>query len=402
MQSGEEKHCFLTSASREQKKSSQVGMQELWGRLLRPLEYSKSACFDDHWKQHTPVAAGLQPGRSRQCLHLSRGRRRRGKEGAAAKPQSSQQLLGGNGRRGTEGRWKRRGSANHGGRGGENGSYFPGKCLGWQGGSCALRAPPPASAHPPRKRAEPKPEARRPAEPAPPQSLRFRGRQVPLAKARVWQVGWVPSSSSPKRGRGRGAVVLTWLVWGGRDGHGSGGRGETGSPGKDRLFRRGAGESRRQGTYSPVSEAAPWMPTRSFSAAAEPPSHYPPPSSAVAAASTSSSAETPRPLHTLSHHAAGEPLPPIRHFRAQAAGSGLALVGAGVCEGGHSKGISVTERYPAQASSRRAPAAILGEGKLPFSLLPCECGRSADVLLHSAARWGRAPDRDRCVLACWC
>lgn len=217
-----------------------------------------------------------------------------------------------------------------GGRGGENGSYFPGRCPGWQGGSRALRAPPPASPHPPRKRAEPKPGARRPAEPAPPHSLRFRGRQVRPATARVWQVGWVPLPSSPKRGRGRGTVTLTWLVWGGRDGHGSGGRGETGSPRKDRLFRRGAGESGRQGTHSPVSEAAPWMPTRSFSAAAEPPSHYPPPSSAVAAASTSSSAETPRPLHTLSHHAAGEPLPPIRHFRAQAARSGQALVGAGV------------------------------------------------------------------------
>ncbi|XP_036982185.2 uncharacterized protein LOC119035058 [Artibeus jamaicensis] len=293
-------------------------MRELWGRLLRPLEYSKSACFGEPWKQHTPVAAGLRPGRSRQCLHLSRGRRRRrGKEEAPAKPQSSPQLPGGNGR-----------------------------CLAWQRGSRALRAPPPASPHPPRKRAEPKPGARRPAEPAPPHSFKFRRRQVPRATARVWQVRWVSSPSSPKRGWGRGAVVLTWLVWGGRDGHGSGGRGETGSPGKDRLFRRGAGESRRQGTHSPVSEAAPWMPTRSFSAAAEPPSHYPPPSSAVAAASTSSSTETPRPLHTLSHHAAGKPRPPTRHFRALAAGSGRALVGAGVCEGGHAEGISVTERLP--------------------------------------------------------
>ena len=121
-------------------------------------------------------------------------------------------------------------------------------------------------------------------------------------------------------------MKLTWFVRGGRDGHGSGARGGTGSPGKDRLFGRGAGESGRQAVHSPVSEAAPWTPTRSFSAAARPPSHYPSPSSAAAAvaatASTSSSAETPRPLHTLSHPAAGEPLPLKRHFRAQVARSG--------------------------------------------------------------------------------
>lgn len=123
---------------------------------------------------------------------------------------------------------------------------------------------------------------------------------------------------------GSGAVALTWLVRGGRDGHGSAARGGTGSPGKDRLFRGEAGESGRQTVHSPVSEAAPWAPTRSFSVAAGPPSHYPPPSSAAAAAAStsSSSAENPRPLHTHSHHAAGEPLPPIRHFRAQVARSG--------------------------------------------------------------------------------
>lgn len=133
---------------------------------------------------------------------------------------------------------------------------------------------------------------------------------------------WVPSSSSPARLGGSGAAALTWFVRGGRDGHGSGARGGTGSPGKDRLFGRRAGESGRQAAPSPVSAAAPWTPTRSFSAAAGPPSHYPPPSSAAAASSASSSAETPRPLHTLSHHAAGEPLPRIRHFRAQVARSG--------------------------------------------------------------------------------
>lgn len=138
-----------------------------------------------------------------------------------------------------------------------------------------------------------------------------------------------PSPLLPPHGRGSGAVALTWLVRGGRDGHGSGARGVTGSPGKDRLVRHGAGDSGRQAVHSPVSEAAPWTPTRSFSAVAGPPSHYPPPSSA-AAASTSSSAETPRPLHTLSHHAAGEPLPPTRHFRAQVARLGP---GAGGCRG---------------------------------------------------------------------
>ena len=170
-------------------------------------------------------------------------------------------------------------------------------------------------------------------------------------------------------------MKLTWFIRGGRDGHGSGARGGTGSPGKDRLFGRGAGESGRQAVHSPVSEAAPWTPTRSFSAAARPPSHYPPPSSAAAAvaatASTSSSAETPRPLHTLSHHAAGEPLPLKRHFRAQVArsGPGAWWVQKGWGVGGHTGGISVTECLPrAQARSCRAPAAILGAGKLPFSL----------------------------------
>ncbi|TKC49938.1 hypothetical protein EI555_013790, partial [Monodon monoceros] len=151
-------------------------------------------------------------------------------------------------------------------------------------------------------------------------------RQVPPARARIRPVSWAGSPILfPPRGWGNGAVALTWLVRGGLDGHGSGARGGTGSPEKDRLFGRGAGESGRQAALSPVSEAAPWTPTRSFSAAARPPSHYPPPSSAAAAAaasSTSSSAETPRPLHTLSHHAAGEPLPPTRHFRAQVARSG--------------------------------------------------------------------------------
>ncbi|XP_022452948.2 pollen-specific leucine-rich repeat extensin-like protein 2 [Delphinapterus leucas] len=193
-----------------------------------------------------------------------------------------------------------------------------------------LRAPPPASPHPPWKRTEP--GARRPAEPAlspqPPAP-----RQVPPARARIRPVSWAGFPILfPPRGWGNGAVALTWLVRGGLDGHGSGARGGTGSPEKNRLFGRGAGESGRQAALSPVSEAAPWTPTRSFSAAARPPSHYPPPSSAAAAAaasSTSSSAETPRPLHTLSHHAAGEPLPPTRHFRAQVARSGPGAGNAG-------------------------------------------------------------------------
>nr|XP_054100866.1 uncharacterized protein LOC128929618 [Callithrix jacchus] len=139
-----------------------------------------------------------------------------------------------------------------------------------------------------------------------PCSPRLRGGQVLPARVRVWLVGRARSLHPLSRAQlGEEATALTWLLRGGRDGHGSGARGGTGSQGKDRLFRRGTGESGRPAARSPVSAAAPWAPTQSFSAAAGPPSHYPPPSSAAAAASTSS-AETPRPLHTLSHHAAGE------------------------------------------------------------------------------------------------
>ena len=177
-------------------------------------------------------------------------------------------------------------------------------------------------------------------------------------------------------------MKLTWFVRGGRDGHGSGARGGTGSLGKDRLFGRGAGESGRQAVHSPVSEAAPWTPTRSFSAAARPPSHYPPPSSA-ATASTSSSAETPRPLHTLSHHAAGEPLPLKRHFRAQVARSGPGAWWVQTGWGGRRRTHRGSQCHrmltPAQAPSCRAPAAILGAGKLPFP----------DFLAsHRAVGWG--------------
>lgn len=68
-------------------------MNELWCRLLCLLEDSKAVCFRDLRKQHTLVAAGLGPGRSRQCLHLSRGRGRENEE-AGAKPQTSQQAPG--------------------------------------------------------------------------------------------------------------------------------------------------------------------------------------------------------------------------------------------------------------------------------------------------------------------
>lgn len=63
----------------------------------------------------------------------------------------------------------------------------------------------------------------------------------------------------------------------------------------------------------------------------------------------------PRPLHTLSHHAAGEPLPLKRHFRAQVARSGPGAWwvqkgwGGG---GGHTEGISVTECLPLRRRHR--------------------------------------------------
>ncbi|XP_067559950.1 uncharacterized protein [Pseudorca crassidens] len=192
------------------------------------------------------------------------------------------------------------------------------------------------------------------------------------ARARIRPVGWAGSPILfPPRGWGNGAVALTWLVRGGLDGHGSGARGGTGSPEKDRLFGRGAGESGRQAALSTVSEAAPWTPTRSFSAAARPPSHYPPPSSAAAAAaaSTSSSAETPRPLHTLSHHAAGEPLPPTRHFRAQVARSGP---GAGECWGGGGEdtlGESVSQHaYPCAGAVAQSAGRHFGCGQAALFL----------------------------------
>lgn len=84
---------FLKSARKEQKRSSQDGMHEFGCRLLCLLEDSKAACFRDPAKQQTLIAAGLRPGRSRQCLHLSRGRGRE-KEEAGAKPQTSPQAPG--------------------------------------------------------------------------------------------------------------------------------------------------------------------------------------------------------------------------------------------------------------------------------------------------------------------
>lgn len=346
-------------------------------------------------------ASGLGEAGSVYTCHEGGGGRRR-------KPEQSPKLLhklpGGSGRRRAQGRWKWRGRASR-----RQPGTWEGLSLSWpmpgmaRRGPCAS-APPPASPHPPRKRTEPEPGARRPAEPAPspqPPAPRQAGAPGP-GEGPAGGLGRLPHPLSPARW-GSGAVALTWLVRGGCDGHGSGARGGTSSPGKDRLFRRGAGESGRQAAHSPVIEAAPWTPTRSFSAAARPPSHYPPPSSAAAAASTSSSAETPRPLHTLSHHAAGEPLPPTRHFRAQVARSGPGAGGYwGV--GGRTLGGNQCHRTltPAQAPSSRAPAAILGAGKLPFSLTSLwviEVGGGKDALLHSAAPKAALPARDRCSLA---
>lgn len=88
---GEDTDYFLRSARKEKKRSFQEGMHELCGSPLpagrtqnplasRPLEAATL---------RSQPASGL--GRSRQCLHLSRGRGRE-KEEARAKPQTSLQL----------------------------------------------------------------------------------------------------------------------------------------------------------------------------------------------------------------------------------------------------------------------------------------------------------------------
>lgn len=268
------------------------------------------------------------------------------KEKAQAKPQTSQQLGGGSGRRGAASSWKERGRASprRVGRWGQLALHrrVPRAARRKPSASGAVAGFPAPAAEEGRAQAG-SPQARRAS--AVPAALSSAADRCPRPRRGAPAGGLGPLTLVPEARLGEQTVALTWLVRCGRDGHGSGARGGTSSPGKDRLFRRGAGESGRQDLRSPVSEAAPWTPTRSFSVAAGPPSHYPPPSS-VAAASTSSSAETPRPLHTLSHHAAGEPLPPVRHFRPQVIRSRLGAGGAGGTGGGHSKGISVTVSLP--------------------------------------------------------
>lgn len=318
-----------------------------------------------------PRASGLGPRPGKQCLHLSRGRRREEEE-ARAVPQTSPQLPRGSGRDRAAGRWKPRGRASRQRPGSEQLALpRPGCPVPREG---ALRAPPAACPHPAPKPAGPhsRPLLRGQqagaggAARGSRQGARPRPRTVPPRPARLGEA---------ERQR------FTWLVWGGRDGHGSGARGGTGSPGTDRLLRRRAGASGRLAVRSPVTAAAPWTPTRSFSAAAGPPSHYPPPSSAAAA----SSAETPRPLHTRSHHAAGEPLPPTRHFRAQVARSGP---GAGGCWGGrYSRGISVTERLPPRRRrGAERPPPFWVRASLPFPL----------TSLRVTELWARRPP----VLGC--
>lgn len=351
-------------------------MHELWGSSLPVGRTQNPLASETLGSSYTPVAAGLRPGKSRMFTPVTRmGEGKRGSRSKAPNfstaPERERRagaLAGGSGEAGRAksgpGDVGTAYTSPAGAREGREGSVRFGRCRRrprtrrGRGQSPSPEPAGPQSRHRSRLR-----------------SRRLRGRQVLPTRTRVRPVGRAGSQHPlTPRGRGTGAVALTWLVRGGRDGHGSGARGVTGSPGKDRLVRRGAGESGRQAAHSPVSEAAPWTPTRSFSAVAGPPSHYPPPSSAAAAASsTSSSAETPRPLHTLSHHAAGEPLPPRRHFRAQVARSGP---GAGGCRGGgggHSRGISVTERLPLR---RRGGAACRPPfwvwASCPFPLLPCE------------------------------
>ncbi|XP_036080944.1 WAS/WASL-interacting protein family member 1-like [Rousettus aegyptiacus] len=183
----------------------QEGSRSSQGRLLCLLEDSKFACFRDPWKKYTPVAAGLRPGRNRQCLHLSRGGA--GGGGRKRKPKQNPKLLSSSGE-GAAGEELRAAGKRGAGRvrgewGGGDSSHFTGGCPGQRGGSRRLRAPSLASPHPPRKRAEPKPGARRPAEPAPsPQPSAPRQTGAPGRGVGLRRVGWVPLPSSPKRGWG--------------------------------------------------------------------------------------------------------------------------------------------------------------------------------------------------------
>lgn len=85
-----------------------------------------------------------------------------------------------------------------------------------------------------------------------------------------------------------------------------------------RLF-PGLSVQQRRGRPPGVS-ALPWDPHPSTLRPLPPPPPRPPPPPPPR--------RPPRPLHTLSHHATGEPLPLIRHFRAQVVRSGP---GAGGC-----------------------------------------------------------------------
>lgn len=182
------------------------------GALLCLLEDSKSACFRDPWKQ-------LHSGRSRPqawekqnvyTCHEDGGGKKR-------KPEQSPKLLyssreGAAGR--SFGRWKRRGrGSQRRPRGCGNGLHFSGRCPGRQRGICALWALPTASPHPPRKRAEPKSGARRPAEPAPfpsPQSQAPRQAGAPDPdKGPASGPGRVPAPCYPARlGKRSGGAYL--------------------------------------------------------------------------------------------------------------------------------------------------------------------------------------------------
>lgn len=173
-------------------------MHELWGRLLRPQENSKIRLLQ------RPLGAadsgrGQPPAWAKQAVFTPVTREEEGEKGSPSKAPNFSAAPGRERPARSCGQVEAEGQGEPAAAGEVTTTLTsPAGAWGGKGGSCTLRAPPPASPHPPRKRAEPKPGARRPAEPAPPRSARLRGRQVPPAPARVWRVGWVPSPSSPQ------------------------------------------------------------------------------------------------------------------------------------------------------------------------------------------------------------
>lgn len=175
-----------------------------------------AGAFRDPPRRHTPAAAGLGPPRGRQCLHLSRGRWE--KQEAGAEPQTSARRPGGNagaqlgagGRRG-EGRATAARRAR---------LALLGRARDAERRATLLQALPAAF----RTRGE---------ERSPRRSSQARTR---ADAGRCSRPGRLAGPGLPHPGSA--AAALTWLVPGGRDGHGLAARGGTGSPGKDRLLGR--------------------------------------------------------------------------------------------------------------------------------------------------------------------